>query len=158
MVNPPKPDPTMNTTEEAEGVPLKRKIPKFRPVTYRVPSLRALAAVFPDPDMAIQAKLVLHMNREELLETEGGWKERCANKTWQLRMAELNRLAETFGVETFALKGGKFVDYLNTGDSYAATICRVGGHYRVSSWGDIAERYETMDFQEAIARNGYRQH
>jgi hypothetical protein len=152
----------MNTTEEAEGAPLKRKIPKFRPVTYRVPSLKALAAVFPDPDVAIQAKLVLHMKHAELVETEGGgkhWRE-CYNPcpTWELRMAELDRLAETFGVETFALKGGKFVDYLNTGDSYAATICRVGGHYRVSSWGDIAERYETMDLQEAIARNNYRQH
>ena len=147
----------MNTTETEETEP-KLVIPKFRPVNYRVPSLKALAAVFPDPAIAVQAKLVLHMTNQELHETEGGRKEMYASKTWMLRMAELDRLAETFGVETFALKGGKFVDYLNTGDTYAATICRVGGHYRVSSWGDLAERYGTMDLQEAIERNNYRQH
>ncbi len=147
----------MNTTETEETEP-KLVIPRFRPVNYRVPSLKALAAVFPDPAVAVQAKLVLHMTKDELLETEGGGKEMYASKTWMMRMAELDRLAETFGVETFALKGGKFVDYLNTGDSYAATICRVGGHYRVSSWGDLAERYGTMDLQEAIERNNYRQH
>lgn len=151
----------MNTTETEETEP-KLIIPKFRPVNYRVPSLKALAAVFPDPAIAVQAKLVLHMTKDELLETEGGdkrWRE-CYNPppTWMLRMAELDRLAETFGVETFALKGGKFVDYLNTGETYDATICRVDGHYRVSSWGDLVERYGTMDLQEAIRRNGYQQH
>lgn len=151
----------MNTTETEETEP-KLVIPRFRPVNYRVPSLKALAAVFPDPAVAVQAKLVLHMTKDELLETEGGdkrWRE-CYNPPppWELRMAELDRLAETFGVETFALRGGKFVDYLNTGESYAATICRVGGHYRVSSWGDLVERYGTMDLQEAFARNNYRQH
>lgn len=150
----------MNTTEteETEETEPKLIIPKFRPVNYRVPSLKALSEVFPDPAVAVQAKLVLHMTKDELLETEGGGKEMYASKTWMLRMAELNRLAETFGVETFALKGGKFVDYLNTGDSYAATICRVGGHYRVDSWDDLVERYGTMDLQEAIERNNYRQH
>ena len=49
---------------------------------------------------------------------------------------------ETYGVEgDCAGNGNGHVDlqYLNTGDSYASTICYYKGRFIVSSWGDIVE-------------------
>lgn len=60
-----------------------------------------------------------------------------------VKMYAIDELLNTYGVEGFT-EHGVSVDYCNTGDSYAATICRVvrkgRATYRVTSWGDIVER------------------
>ena len=61
-----------------------------------------------------------------------------------LRLHALNDVAECYGVEYVApgnnARSPGF-EYLNTGDTYAATIIRLNsGRYIVSSWGDIVER------------------
>ena len=60
------------------------------------------------------------------------------------RMHALNDVAECYGVEYVApgnnARSPGF-EYLNTGDTYCATIIRLdSGRYIVSSWGDIVER------------------
>lgn len=72
----------------------------------------------------------------------------------------LNGYLETFGVEAIELAdhdGDPLrVEYLNTGDTYAPTLCRVGhpsprrpylicpmGPWHVACWGDYAEKYES---------------
>jgi hypothetical protein len=60
-----------------------------------------------------------------------------------LKMYAINQLMRTYGVEGFTEKGIT-VDYCNTGETYALTLCRVNNRgkvtYRVTSWGDIVER------------------
>jgi hypothetical protein len=64
----------------------------------------------------------------------------------ELRMHALNAELGFFGVEYVKGKGPGHrttpnFHYLNSGDSYNATIVRfAGGAYRVTTWGDIVER------------------
>ena len=106
------------------------------------PSIKKLAEVF--GDNAKQAKAVLLMTRKELLEHPAA-SARFAEcyrppQTWDLRMTVLNELAGTYGVEAFETSAG-WCEYLNAGDTYAATLVRFKGNYRIACWGDIAERY-----------------
>ena len=71
---------------------------------------------------------------------------RCYNKpsfAYQ-RLEALNAEAETFGVEHVQQgknKRSPGFQYLNTGDTYTATLIRLdSGRYIVSCWGDIVER------------------
>ena len=107
-----------------------------------LPSVKTLRAVF--GDNAPQARRVLEMTRAELLATPTG-AARAAEcyhppETYDLRLHCLDALADTHGVEAFETKSG-YCDYLNAGDTYAVTLVRFRGRYRVTTWGDIAERY-----------------
>ncbi len=61
-----------------------------------------------------------------------------------------NELLKGFGVETIGLPDGCFdncqapeieIQYVNMGDTYATTLLRVNGQYRVGNWGDIVEGF-----------------
>ena len=112
-----------------------------------LPSVKTLAAVF--RDKAKQARSILELSRAELeqLPVCDARIRECylAPSTLDLRMTALNELAETSGVEAFQLYDGTHCDYLNAGDTYAATIVHYHGKYRVSTWGDIAERLGGQD-------------
>ena len=57
-----------------------------------------------------------------------------------LRMIALNQAARTHGVEYLETKRHGVIEYLNTGDTYAATLVRFpSGFYTIKSWGDIVE-------------------
>ena len=109
----------------------------------RTPSIKTLRRVF--GDKAPQAKRILQMDRSQLIELPAGAARvaECyhAPKTYDVRLHCLDALGETFGVESFELKDGRYCDYLNTGGTYTETLLRVHGNYRVTCWGDIAERY-----------------
>jgi hypothetical protein len=113
----------------------------------RSPSVKRLAEVF--GSNAKQAKKVFAMSRDDLLETEAGRRreDECFNppKLWDLRMHVLDNLAETSGIEEFITRKGEHVEYLNAGDTYAATLVYFRGNYYVGCWGDYAERYGTND-------------
>jgi hypothetical protein len=107
------------------------------------PSIKTLATVF-GPN-AKQARAILEMNRWQLEQLDAGDARirecYCAPKTYDIRLHCLNAICDdAYGVEAFQLKDGSYCDYLNTGDTYAPTLMRVHGRYRVASWGDIAER------------------
>jgi hypothetical protein len=108
----------------------------------RTPSIKTLKTIF--GDNAKQAKALLNMTREQLLETAVGDARlaECyhAPSTADLRMECLNALGDFHGVEHFHTKKGGCL-YLNAGDTYTLTLVRFNGAYRVSCWGDIAERH-----------------
>src|SRR5262245_26797763 len=70
----------------------------------------------------------------------------CQNKPpdYLLKLWAVNQLLGAHGVEgTPAGKGKRSpaLDYVNMGDTYDATVVRVGKRqYRICSWGDIVER------------------
>lgn len=107
----------------------------------RLPSVKTLSRVFSDPKAA---RRVLEMKHAELSETEAGYariRECYSPPAWSdVRMHVLDRLAETYGVEAFQTRESGWVEYLNTGDPYAATLIYRRGRYIVGCWADIAER------------------
>lgn len=109
----------------------------------RSPSVQALREIF--QDKAAEAKRVLRMNRTELCQYPAGDARvrECYNppELSDIRLHVLNSLGEFSGVEAFETSRGELVEYLNSGDTYSATLVRFRGSYRVSTWGDIAERY-----------------
>ena len=113
----------------------------------RSPTVKALVAVF--GDKAREAKRILRMSRTELDALPAGEarNRECFTppKTSDVRMKCLNALAETSGVEAFQVWNGDWCEYLNAGDTYTATLVRFRGSYRVACWGDIAERFGTLN-------------
>lgn len=107
-----------------------------------LPSIKTLAQVF--ADKAPQARAILEMTRAQLEALPAGAARvaECyhAPATFDIRLHCLDALGESSGVESFELSDGSRCDYLNTGDTYTATLLRVHGRYRVACWGDIAER------------------
>lgn len=53
------------------------------------------------------------------------------------------------GVESIDLDFDEGFSYLNTGDTYSATIARVDGRLRVTTWGDELERAEAAHTEES---------
>lgn len=107
-----------------------------------LPSVRTLRQVF--GDNARQARAILEMTRRELEALPAGAERvaECDNPpaTSDLRLACLDALAGTHGVEVFETRRNGWCEYLNAGDTYAITLIRYRGRYRVACWGDIAER------------------
>lgn len=54
-------------------------------------------------------------------------------------MLDIEKVMETFGVESVQDKKGNYAEYCNTGDSYALTILYYNGKLRIGCWADIAE-------------------
>lgn len=108
---------------------------------YPLPSVRTLRAVF--GDNAKQARKVLEMSFAELCETIHGAARiaECYHtpSVSDVRLHVLDALAGTHGVEAFETRHG-WCEYLNAGDTYSVTLVRYRGRYRVTTWGDIAER------------------
>jgi hypothetical protein len=118
----------------------------------RTPSIKTLSDVFEDPK---QAKRVFLMTRRELEKTPGGkaFIAQChhgyVDHVSHLRMVVLNSLDPGLhGVESMKVgRNDEYADYLNTGETYAATVIYWRGFYRVQSVGD---------FVETMERNGLR--
>jgi hypothetical protein len=108
---------------------------------YNLPSVKTLRDVF--GENAKQARKILEMTRRELEALPAGAARvrECYNPpaTSDLRLTCLNELAGTHGVEAFETRHG-WCEYLNAGDTYSVTLVRYRGRYRVTTWGDIAER------------------
>lgn len=67
---------------------------------------------------------------------------------WDVRLTVCDAIMRTHGVEYISHKDDTFresygLSYCNTGDTYAPTLVydHSRGTYRVTSWGDIVERY-----------------
>lgn len=61
-----------------------------------------------------------------------------------------------FGMEYLSLPTGNEVAYVNTGDTYNATLLHVDGEWIYSSWGDVYEAAEAERTEETgEVRCGY---
>ena len=113
---------------------------------FRSPSIAAIESEFPGKGKL--AKAIFRMRRSELESLPAGLARirECyhAPSTSDVRMHCLDALLETFGIEAFQTRNGTWVEYLNTGETYAPTIIRMNGHYRIASWGDIAESHGSL--------------
>jgi len=110
----------------------------------RAPSIKTLSSIF--GDKAKEAKELLTMSRLNLLETPEGERrdKECYHSpsTADLRLSCLNELGNFHGVEGFSTKKGLCL-YLNAGDTYTPTLVLFQGRYKVSCWGDIAEKFSS---------------
>jgi hypothetical protein len=118
------------------------------------PTLKSLTAAFPhlSQQQLADARYYGVAPRSILLSHPAGAKREaeCYNPpaTSDIRLTVLNAIMGTHGVECCYAKGQEAhgteapaMEYLNTGDSYEATIIRFrGGRYAIGSWGDWAER------------------
>lgn len=113
----------------------------------RSPSVKALRELY--GNKAPMIKRILRMNRASLMALPAGDARvrECHNEPalQDLRMTCLDAECETFGVEAFQVRGGDWCEYLNTGDTYAPTIVRLRGTYRIACWGDLVERFGTLE-------------
>ena len=114
----------------------------------RLPSVKTLREVF--ADKAPEARRILEASRAELEAMPAGAARvaECFNapSTSDIRLHCLDALdSGLFGAESFQTKRGEWCTYLNAGDTYAPTLIFFRGRYRVACWGDIAERYGTLD-------------
>lgn len=112
----------------------------------RTPSIKALQQhLGVDVIKAREIKKILTAARIELESMPAG-AARVAEcwhppETWDVRLTCLNQAMEGHGVECFKTERDGWCEYVNTGDTYSPTILRFKGHYRVATWGDIAERF-----------------
>ena len=66
------------------------------------------------------------------------------------RTSAINELVGGFGVEGIEVEGEFVADYVNTGDTYSATILREYGiwntsEYRLTTWGDWLQAKEAEE-------------
>lgn len=127
------------------------------------PTLAALETLF--GDKAADALEVLDMKSYPLIERlEAARPLAHAYRTYdhldlhELRLEALDQILDgSYGVDRFVLhraRGQRAVIHsLNTGDTYSLTVCRVytehNGRiiYRVTTWGDEAERLERLGYR-----------
>lgn len=119
----------------------------------RLPSVKTLSEVF--GHNAKKAREALEANRAQrmaLLEELGLMKwfnqHHHPPRIHDVRMAILDKLAETCGVESIRVKDGSWCDYLNTGDTYAPTLLYFRGRYVVGDWGTIVERHGSWEGED----------
>lgn len=118
----------------------------------RFPSVKTLCKGLDiDPATAASVRGIMRGDIDpETLPGVSRWCRQCYNRP-SVGELEMAAIAETLatgepgawhGVEVVfqGCSGWPWLEYVNAGDSYATTVCRVDGFFRVSSWGDIVER------------------
>ena len=120
----------------------------------RAPSLKSLrilaAGKVEEPKLRTLRKV---LRGEVLPEDVSGaceeWVRACYHyPPWVDRALEAaNELLDGHWVEAISVEGDSYtarprIVYVNQGDTYTATLLRVGGSWRVGSWGDALEALE----------------
>ena len=121
-----------------------------------LPSIKTLTLIA--GPRAKELRKVLEITTREELESLPGFNiggmysiaytmyERTCNRLQltSVKLAIADEILETYGVEYIPAGRGKrspAIEYCNTGDTYALTLCYISGvGYRVTSWGDIVEQ------------------
>jgi len=106
------------------------------------PTTQQLSAIFDD---AQQAHDILNMDIEQLIKTNDDARRRvneCYNRPTDadIRLHALNGLGGFYGVEGIEVGFNDYIDYLNAGYAYTATLLYYKGRFYISSWGDEVER------------------
>ena len=78
----------------------------------------------------------------ELFPKTAKWIKSCYNTPTVIEqsMSAIDEVLDNHGVEGFKTSKGDYVEYSNTGDSYALTVVYYRNKFRACSWGDIAEK------------------
>lgn len=117
----------------------------------RLPSVKTLCSAFPGLTAA-DAKLLRAILRGDLSPCHYpdrfprtiAWLRSCYNppSRAEISMAAADEILDCHGVEALFSDGAvwPWLEFVNTGDLYNATLCRYDGRYIVASPGDILER------------------
>lgn len=123
-----------------------------------LPSLKTLSRITDDRTQARKLRTLLETYRlrdtakltaliGEHYPKTTAWVHSCYNmpRNIELTLYAADELLGTFGVERIDdpdndVMGDYELSYLNTGDSYADTLCYNAGRFFVGSWGDFVER------------------
>jgi hypothetical protein len=116
------------------------------------PSVKTLARAF--GDKASEARKIIEMSQSEILAAgPGNHFDRarhiakvsiCCNDL-SLQMSTLNALGGFHGTQYIQAKSGEYARYLNSGETYHATLIYWRGRYRVQSVGDFIETMERQN-------------
>lgn len=112
----------------------------------RKPSIKTLRAAF--GENAPEARRIFEMSRAELERTETGAEIArgfhhgyCESLAF-FRLLCLNACGGFHGVEAVRTSADEYAEFLNAGDTYALTVIRWRGNYRVQTLGDFIETME----------------
>jgi hypothetical protein len=124
------------------------------------PSIKTLAAITDTPEQAKKLRAVLTLKKREevcaMSEQATAYQNQCYNppEFYLLKLYAANEIMGGYGIKAIDIPEGSFsncqtpdicIDYVNMGDTYTVTLCRINnrGHvtYRVTDWGSIVERY-----------------
>lgn len=118
-----------------------------------IPSVKTLSRICDSPAQARKLRKLLEIRNgcklEAMIAAEcphtQSWIDQCHNSPslHDMKMNAADELIGTYGVE-FIPRGqnaqSPSIEYLNAGDTYAATLMFVRGSFVVGCWGDIVER------------------
>ena len=117
--------------------------------TMNYPSIKTLATLTDTIEDARKMRAILVSTDIEtvtaLSERARAYVSSCYHRPplYLVKLYAADEILHTYGVEGWAEKSIA-MDYCNTGDTYASTLCFVGKRgerrFRVTSWGDVAER------------------
>jgi len=115
------------------------------------PSIKTLQTITDTKADAKRIRVILESkHRDDITEKSDAalnYVRQCfhAPPLYLVKLYAIDEILRTHGIETIDDIPGMTVEYCNTGDSYAATLCRIDRKgkvtYRVCSWGDIVERH-----------------
>jgi hypothetical protein len=106
------------------------------------PSVKAIVGCGVDATVAMQIRRIMQTSSRSLVCADSSAAYEADKKSFNphslvyLKMVAIDQLLGTFGVE-----GSEGLEYCNAGDTYALTVVRHGGRFKVGSWGDIVERH-----------------
>ena len=111
----------------------------------KTPSIKALKEAFPNHNSKLVNLLLISDEEvEKYVEHYRLLSQYYYNKpsARYKRMLALNHALDMYGVEHVGQFGERGFYYLNTGDTYAATLVQFDGSNAIvlSSWGDVVER------------------
>ncbi len=106
------------------------------------PSTRALRSAFPEltPEQATTIRGIMDRS---IPPAESDTAPIYGGTRLLSRLERIDRVLDTHGVEYQPAGRGERSPafyYCNAGDTYATTILRVRGRFRIGCWGDIVER------------------
>jgi hypothetical protein len=125
----------------------------MKPTNYKAPSAKALISslnISPEQAATVRGLIrgEIRTKDAERFPKSNAYFAKCYHEPHRLtRILEcLNECLETFGVECIGevRTYGPPAEYLNTGDTYAATLVfdHIAGNFKLTSWGDWLEKNE----------------
>lgn len=108
-------------------------------VPGRLPSVKTLVAFF--------GRQLAHDGKDPVKTAREVRRVMQESRTSDDALQALDKIMGTYGVETtvqhpYGYPVGRSFRYLNTGESYAATIIRYDGRWILGTWGDFLEALE----------------
>ena len=98
------------------------------------------------PDQVKLVKRIVNgeVDNDELFPKTSRWVKSCYNEPTfhEKAFSAIDEVLENHGVEAVRLQNGDWLEYSNTGDTYALTVVFFRGTFRATDYGAIVEKYD----------------